>query len=77
MCTHIWQWQWTCARVHIYICIYIYMKRVCEADARPLPKQRVKGHKPDVATKINNTNNASKASNAILNNTKHERHATP
>ena len=45
------------------------MKRVCEADARPLPKQRVKGHKPDVANKINNTINASKASNAIPNNT--------
>ena len=45
------------------------MKRVCEADARPLPKQRVKGHRPYVADKINNTNNASKASNAIPNNT--------
>ena len=45
------------------------MKRVCEADARPLPKQRVKGHKPYVANKINNTNNARKASNASPNNT--------
>ena len=49
--------------------LVLVLSRVCEADARPLPKQRVKGHKPDVANKINNTNNASKASNASPNNT--------
>ena len=66
-------YMYTNIYIYIYICIYIYiyiyLKRVCEADARPLPKQRVKGHKPYVANKNYNTNNVSKASNAILNNT--------
>ena len=32
--------------------LFFNMKRVCEADARPLPEKRVKGHKPYVRNSL-------------------------